>query len=316
MGCWNHTCMLSNLPVKYGEEIATIILTQTREGYANCDSRRDWCPAPVMYYGKYDDYGGSENCHGAAIPYILNEFLRNQPTVEEGKEQAFDDIEKFSRMGDAGELVLCGNNNGNVKQPVRLAVIKQSVLDRLLERYYFTSYHLTTSTGEEVKITYKYLCGTIPLYVAKLKEHMADAELRSWNLLPDVDWDDTDILGSWLGHHERDVVVQFFRLSFIHRLRTLVAPGNDEELTAMLEEFCKYMIILSFMTTARRTYTHATGGSQDMGTDAQETIAQITLEAAEQQRREWEEEDFPDDAWDPVREVFMEQAGFEFKPAA
>ena len=53
-----------------------------------------------------------------------------------------------------------------------------------------------------------------------------------------------------------------------------------------------------------------------MGTDAQETMAQITLEAAEQQRREWEEEELPEDMWDPVREVFMEQAGFEFKPAA
>ena len=36
-------------------------------------------------------------------------------------------------------------------------------------------------------------------------------------------------------------------------------------------------------------------------------MAEITLAEIEQQRIEQEDEDFPDDAWDPKRKVFMEQ---------
>jgi len=316
MGCWNHTCMLTNLPVTAGEKIATVILMKTREGYGDCHAYKTWHPAPVMYYGEYDDYGGSEDCYGSQIDYILKEFRDNAAVVKpddekkRGGDEYLTDIEQFSRDGDAGGLTLIGNDSQNSAVDVELAVIKTSVLDKFLDRYYWTDYKLKTANGDEVKITYKYLCGTIPVYIAKLKEHYAqEFHFREY---PEVEWDSKDVLGRYVQHHASDVTPQFFRHSWLDRMKELTVAGDDDALTDFLEEFIKYMMIQSYYSYSRRVYVRPMCSSQAIETDAQELTAEITLEVAAQQRKDWEEEDYAEDQWDPVRNLFIEQETFTF----
>ncbi len=109
MGCWNHTCFLSNLSISAGEEMALMTLIQTRPGMGSCRPTEHYYAAPVMIYGKYDDYGGMENCHGTEIEYLMQEFIDSH-TLEEGMS-----VEDFTREGDAGGLYFADVNTFHQK---------------------------------------------------------------------------------------------------------------------------------------------------------------------------------------------------------
>jgi hypothetical protein len=133
-----------------------------------------------------------------------------------------------------------------------------------------------------------------------------------WEPVPNLEWKDPDILGRWIYSFTKDTTQEFYRTSFIDRIQELARENKDEELTNCLQEFCKYMMIYSYMNYSRRVYIRPQCSSQETDPIAHKLMAEITLAEIEQQRLDWEEEDFPDDAWDPKREVFMEQCKLEF----
>lgn len=54
MGCWNETCLITNLPIYYGEECVFI-----RTTYKTDYRERQICvPVSLPIMGKYNDYGG------------------------------------------------------------------------------------------------------------------------------------------------------------------------------------------------------------------------------------------------------------------
>lgn len=337
MGCWNHTCFLSNLSIGAGTDVALMTLVHTDPGMGSCRPTEHYYPAPVMIYGKYDDYGGVENCHGSEIDYLLNEFKSNQ-TIKDSV-----DIEEFTRLGDQGSLHFIHRNVGsfhkslkgedNPQISVQHVVVDMHILNALLEHYYFTDYHILKdpekNAGEDnyVPINYEYLCNLIPAYIKELKEYYAKdakgvAESKKAGLIPisnlhfdpvpNLDWKNPDILGRWLHSFSKDVGVDFFKRSYLDRIKTLAEANKDEELTSCLQEFCKYSMIYSYMNFSRRVYIRPQCSSQETDPIAHRIMSEITLAEIERQRIEWEEEDFPDDAWDPKREVFMEQCKIEF----
>lgn len=309
-------------------------LVRTDPDMGSCRATEHYYPAPVMIYGEYDDYGGMENCHGSEIDYLLSEFTTNQ-TIEDSV-----DIEEFTRLGDQGSLHFIHRNVGsfhkslkgedNPQIGVQHVVINMRILEQLLEHYYFTNYHILKNPEKDcsqdnyVPINYEYLCNLIPAYIKKLKEYYAkDAESVAsakeaghsaslfsnlhFDPVPNIDWKDPNILGRWLHSFAKDVGVDFFKKSYLDRIQALTENNEDEELTSCLQEFCKYIIIYSYMNFARRVYIRPQCSSQETDPIAHRIMAEITLAEIERQRIEWEEEDFPDDAWDPKRELFMEQ---------
>jgi hypothetical protein len=73
MGCWNHTCAVSNLHITAGQEVFVFLLLKnhnTGDG-SFCYGNALYDVVPLPFYGKYDDYGGVEECHGFGLPIIL-----------------------------------------------------------------------------------------------------------------------------------------------------------------------------------------------------------------------------------------------------
>ena len=67
MGCWNGTCMLSNLPIIAGDKIKLVIL-HSPYGKGNVLNQSGYCypdgvlsPAFLPISGEYNDYGGIKN---------------------------------------------------------------------------------------------------------------------------------------------------------------------------------------------------------------------------------------------------------------
>lgn len=76
MGCWNHTCAVSNLHITAGQEVVVFLLLKnhTADDSSFCYGNALYDVMPLPFYGKYDDYGGVEECHGFGLPIILEEL--------------------------------------------------------------------------------------------------------------------------------------------------------------------------------------------------------------------------------------------------
>jgi len=293
-------------------------LIESERGYFSLQPTEHYYPAPVMIYGTYDDYGGMENCHGTETEFLLKEFIDKHLLDEDI------DAHEYSRKGDAGGLyftnphtfnkALKGDKDPHI--PVRHVVIKMSVLNRFLERYHFTDYHIKDDKDNYIPINYEYLCNLIPDYIEKLKLHrkagVDDKFMLSMDPIPNPEWKDPDVLGKAISHFVKELGTDFYRQSSLKRLIALAEADDDEALTNFIKEFCKYFLIYSYMNYARRVYIRPVCSSQETDPKAQKLMAEITLEMVEHQRIEWEREDFPDDAWDEKRQVFMEQCELSF----
>lgn len=85
MGCWNETCGLTNLPIRWGEPTVAIVL-QKPENYPahqlQCLYPDDcWAPVGFPLFGTYDDYGNLENVR--THPWN-QELLQIADTPEQG----------------------------------------------------------------------------------------------------------------------------------------------------------------------------------------------------------------------------------------
>jgi hypothetical protein len=77
MGSWNGTCAISNLHITLGTDVVVFMLLKSRDGTSLCHSNAFYDVCPIPFYGKYDDYGGVEDCFGFGLNIVLEE-IRNQ----------------------------------------------------------------------------------------------------------------------------------------------------------------------------------------------------------------------------------------------
>jgi hypothetical protein len=77
MGCWNGTCAVSNLHVKYGQDVVVFLLAQNQQERTFCYGNALYDVCPVPFYGIYNDYGAVEKCHGFGMNIVV-EALRSQ----------------------------------------------------------------------------------------------------------------------------------------------------------------------------------------------------------------------------------------------
>ena len=63
MGCWNETCFMSNLPIRWGNKVAFFVFAPTshQEIMETCYPDDNYVPLCFPIIGEYDDYGRIEN---------------------------------------------------------------------------------------------------------------------------------------------------------------------------------------------------------------------------------------------------------------
>lgn len=114
MGCWNHTCAVSNLHVTAGQDVFVFLLLKNRrsDGSSFCYGNALYDVVPLPFYGKYDDYGGVDECHGFGIPIILDALKSRLYKFGQGPNEYHDcevnkdnlDIEKLFEADHEGRL--------------------------------------------------------------------------------------------------------------------------------------------------------------------------------------------------------------------
>lgn len=76
MGCFNHKCNFSQLPVVWGDRIVVIIgFTQPLEQQDNFSPGCSFVPISVPIRGKYNDYGGIEDVYMTPAIEVLEKYF-------------------------------------------------------------------------------------------------------------------------------------------------------------------------------------------------------------------------------------------------
>jgi hypothetical protein len=71
MGYWNGTCAISNLHITAGEPVVVFMLAKNNHEKSFCHNNALYELCPVPFYGKYNDYGAVEDCHGFGLNIVV-----------------------------------------------------------------------------------------------------------------------------------------------------------------------------------------------------------------------------------------------------
>ncbi len=71
MGSWNGTCAISNLHITSGTPVAVFMLAKNNTEKTFCYGNALYELCPIPFYGKYNDYGAVEDCHGFGLNIVI-----------------------------------------------------------------------------------------------------------------------------------------------------------------------------------------------------------------------------------------------------
>lgn len=159
MGSWNHTCMISRMPVHAGEEVVSIFLAQRKDmdDSHRCYVHALYDPLPFLIYGKYNDYGAVEDFSGPQDDVVVNWFKNNVTEMEQGDNQHHDvevkrenlTLDSIYEIDHEGRLFVEHDTyrKQGIQRPLDHIVIKKSLFNRILDHtlmdaYQSTGYHL------------------------------------------------------------------------------------------------------------------------------------------------------------------------------
>ena len=301
MGCWNETCFLTNVPICWGDEIVAIPLMKTSGGMGDCRPTKHYHPTLAFIYGKYDDYGGIEDPLCAMPEYVLSELACE--SIEK-----LVNIETNIVIPSVGRFVDTLSGEKKTHCDGEITYIRKHAFENLLKSFGRDDYKYGG-------ITYDSLVGEIPRYYKDFRsyiDNLSDEFDLHWHPVPEREYENSYMLRSYVDAHRQDSVYEAFRRSFVKELQEFVKADDYDSFETLLKEFCKMMILYLYMDDCRRLFLPNRGYSQNTETDAQKLTAKLIIEEADVLQARWEEDDLPEDAWDPVREVYMEQCEIKF----
>jgi hypothetical protein len=150
MGCWNGTCMVSNLPIMAGDKVVAFLISQPPFFDVGAPTREHgpsifWRPISPPIRAEYNDYGYIENIELGPAPDLALSILRKRLVERDLGENAHDhEVRKadltFETLGEwlHGHRVQIVNEMGNYDEyldvlAIEIVMIHASIFDELVE---------------------------------------------------------------------------------------------------------------------------------------------------------------------------------------
>lgn len=313
MGCWNHTCAVSNLHIRAGQDVMVFLLLKQLviDSGSFCYANALYDVALLPFYGKYDDYGAVEECYGLGLPILVDRVRECLVERETGENKYHDisvkkdgfDIDKLfaadheARLAVYDPIALSNMafwkshyerllNEGTTQEPERV----QKLLDEVNERL--------KSPGPEREVSHVVIHGDI--YRAVLNNwscyHRLNGKLEDLKFTELVESIPEFIrlygesrhhgIGSYYAHDSKNLAMHWLDClenSSCGSSRTLIDIKRtiedyyrrDElvELAAFVEEVLRGAWINAFMSQTRRVWTPQSG----QGSQSDETLGYEVL---------------------------------------
>jgi hypothetical protein len=255
MGCWNGTCLISNLPIYAGDKVVFFILRRKRgaelarveQGHYYVDDLYE----PILYpiVGEYDDYGCIEN--------VKEDFSL--------LEKYFENVELTQKEWDKDNDVFRNVERGNYKEHT-FALIHKDIYDALIE--HLTGREEWWSEGKGIK---DYVMENIE---KKTKEYTESKErwgkLEGIDLPPSVYAIDDFVCGRRTSDY-------------------FIAKYLETQDETLLDKLIESHLINCALTFCRKFWFPQTGaGSQDDESKLYQVLANKVIEKCKQRDEECE----------------------------
>jgi len=296
MGCWNHTCAVTNLPIFAGDEVEVILLksAMSPSDYASfCHLGSYYTPLPLTFHGTYNDYGAVEDCEGVALDTLINRLREVLVEFDVGENQ-YHDIEVKKEDFDVDYLFTIDHesrfyiDNGirMFDSPktlrVKHIVVRKEVYDAIVE-----------------KTVIDWWCGPSKHKLSNLDTEQFAKDIDEFHNLDANDVKQMMMRFRGVGETITKEILKnegggvYGMNQPINILETLmdVRLNQPEIFDGLLDNALRFVMFNHFMEAARKSYVVPSGvGSQDDSTKSQELCARLTLSSAKAQRKRWKEE--------------------------
>lgn len=303
MGCWNHTCAVTNLPVFEYEPVVVIMLRKTTPGFGSsfCYPSEYHNPLPLTFTGKYNDYGSVEDCEGPALDTIVRCIRNDLIEMELGENQYHDievkkdgfDVAKMFEADHEGRLCVRNYLRPKETSPLNHIVVKSEVYDAIVRTMTLRRWDKERGSYE---MAYDDVIAEIPQYIDDLTEIACDDEP---DLLKNKRFGcglsgriGTTFIAELMSRdHHSGFYDMSDPISVLEELLDIAETRDIDKLKGVLENAIQFQFFMRFMDTGRMSFHVPSGrGSQSGDTVAQELRATLTLQEAEKIKHQWDEE--------------------------
>ncbi len=299
MGCWNHTCFITGLPVYDNEEIEVIILQDANQIYQSsaCYPYKYHVPLPVTFSGKYNDYGAAYDCTGPALNIIVDSIQDLLFEMEVGENTRHDieakkadfNIDKLFELDHEDRLEITNPFKQYPKEPnsIRLnhIVIRKDVYNRLVENVTIDWWNPKTKETVDVSL------GTLRHWTGEFLETLDAINTCDEVLLPlkllNLNLGTNSLVGQLLNHTgQRGMNRPINLIQHLAKLR----KNDDPLFEDLLENALQFGMISHFIYDTRRMWHIPSGlGSQNDHINNHKLCAEVTLDTIKYLDNRWNE---------------------------
>lgn len=292
MGCWNHTCAITNLPIYAGEKVEVILLKNRGEydGSSFCHPDAYHLPIPLTFSGIYDDYGAVEDCEGVALELIVESLRKHLVEMEVGENKYHDipakkdefNIDKLFELDHEGRLFIINQKMmHDMRDGIRVKhiVVRKEVYDGIISGMTFERWDREKS--ETYYTGYDDLVKEYEQFTKDIDDIRAldpdDFKRRYWRMDGKIG---ETFIGGLIAYRGQGTYGMDYPLHVVETLFDMRDNGN-EDFAAMLDNAVRLSMLSCFIEGARKSWVVPSGaGSQDGNTNYQTLCANLTLTSA------------------------------------
>lgn len=294
MGCWNETCMLSSLPIRYGDPVVVYFLAPfysesiCHNIYSCCDQ---YSPVGFALSGIYDDYGTIEKIcdnEAASWTYRLLDHLQKTGAIKlseeaDQKTAKLSNLSHYTKAAERGWLITSSIKN---KKPLSLIFMHEDLYKNILAEGVKRICYNSDKSFYEICITMADKYTAEKLDIERKKENNY-AGILSLNLR-----DDLGFTRHFTEYHRNRKVTDFL-------LKSLTDKTKD-----LRNLMVEVMVFETYMNLARMMWRMTPGkGSQSVEFAIPKIIADYTYSQIKHELQNCEKEGVS--GCDPLRETIF-----------
>lgn len=302
MGCWNKSCILSNLHITSGTDVYVFVMEKNKEINSLCYSTAFYSPLLLPFESKYNDYGGGEESSGPAFNHIMKAIKDQLVEMEVGENQYHDIAVTKEGFGETmffdavHECRLKVKSWNNVKD-VTFGMMRKDVVDYILTNWvqeiYIGEGKGTTGWGNSYSsLVFADILVDVPDYINQLAlklDNNPDDLLRSLGF----EYMCSLACANKVAQYIR---TDSYRYSHIIRVQELiielVKSGNITEATSILTEYLRGVYIDTYMDSVRKSWIPgAHEGSQSQEHGGYRVLIDAMTAVLDLEKAEWDEDD-------------------------
>jgi len=286
--------MVSNLHITAGQEVVVFLLRKNKSYDYDyyCDIYSYFTPCLIPFYGKYNDYGSVESCHGEGLDLLIEKVKEGLVELELGENECHDipakketfDIDQLFEL-DHEQRLFFKDIDGEEHALTHVQIHKE-VFDYIIENFKYKDYKSNHSFNDILKFLPDYILGVHEQI--KLHKTPEYKDLLSFK---------ESILT--LGYNQKNLVAKYI-YSFIRSNETfglffeilsseVVEKMENDKLQLLLIDILKGVWINLFLRETRKPWIKTIGeGSQSCNHNGYKILNKAINNVLKNEKKKWQ----------------------------